>query len=620
MNNLPGASQQEKLNFIKFVCKNIDASLSVFIFVFKKIFRKLKQNLKFGCYPGYALETLKDKGGESVIVRWPLNYKRTVPGNKGGTDNNDIELLYSNLDFNNINDYFSFPFDEEELSVFCRFNWLLTKLSGSPGLSQEWGLEKVRKCLELEKELAGKNKFHLSAYDASERIVNSLIFFLLASGREESELPDWLKGFISDSAEQISNKLEFYPEGRVNNHIINDARGLYFAGAFLGKENYSNAAISIFRNELSKVITEDGFLREGSSHYHFLITRWLLEVIFLADLIDDSSVKSIIRPFAAKCVKVCWFFLVREIKTGRWGIPLIGDVSPDFPPKWLLGLPWSEPAISVYRPLELPRNNFLEGWGSLFGFSNELLDQSLAKEKCFQPYNSGWYRLDFYRFTIFWHVDLNGPSLNTTHGHSDTGSFCFYVDGMPVLADIGRYNYTNSSIGKYGISAASHNAIMIDGLEPFGPANYPDYYISSSANVNYKEEGERFIFKISHNGFNRISGDKINIQREYIIEKNLIQVIDNLDGKKQHNIEQSFHFYPGMEIVKESKRDDIYCLRFKGIRLNFKVDDFKIRDGFIKYGLERYFPAYGRQAASSVIRVSGKQKLPFSQKFTFEVL
>lgn len=619
MNNLPGASQQEKLNLIKFFCKNIAAVPPAFVFVFKKIFRKLKQNLKFGCYPGYALEALNDKSGKSVIVKTPFNYRRTVPENKGGTDNNDIELLYSNLNFNNIKDYFSSPSDEEELFVFCRFNWLLTKLSGSQGLSKEWGLEKIRKCLELEKELAGKNKFHLNAYDASERIANTLIFFMLTSGEGKLELPDWLKRFISESAEQISNKLEFYPEGRVNNHIINDARGLYFAGVFLSKEGYLKAANSIFRNELPKVITKDGFSREGSSHYHFLITRWLLEVIFLADLINDDSAKSIIRPFAAGCLKMCWFFLVQEIKTGRWDIPLIGDVSPDFPPKWLLGLPWSEPAISVYRPLELPANNFLEGWGSLFGFSNELSDQPLKKERCFQPYKSGWYRLDFYCFTIFWHVDLNGPSLNITHGHCDTGSFCFYIYGMPVLADIGRYNYTNSSIGKYGISAASHNAIMIDGLEPFGPANYPDYYISSRTNVNYKEEGEKFIFKISHNGFNRISGDKINIQREYIIEKNLIQVIDNLDGKKPHNIEQFFHFHPGIEIVKENNRDDIYCLRSKDIRLNFKVDDFKIRDGSIKYGPGQYFPAYGRQVVSSVIRVSGKRNLPFSQKFTFEV-
>jgi len=125
------------------------------------------------------------------------------------------------------------------------------------------------------------------------------------------------------------------------NHAFNNARGLLFAGIVSGLPYATELAFEIFKERLPKLVTDDGFLREGSSHYHFLFTRWVLEVQWILSGTKNKELQSIVRPFAVNLVKRCWFFLVQNRKTKHWSIPLVGDISPDFPPEWLLSVPWS---------------------------------------------------------------------------------------------------------------------------------------------------------------------------------------------------------------------------------------------------------------------------------------
>ena len=104
------------------------------------------------------------------------------------------------------------------------------------------------------------------------------------------------------------------------NHAFNNARGLLFAGIICKLPFAKELAFEIFKERLPKLVTADGFLREGV-HYHFLFTRWVLEIEGFCQ-INNKEIKNVIRPYAINFVKRCWFFLLKT-KTEQWSILLL---------------------------------------------------------------------------------------------------------------------------------------------------------------------------------------------------------------------------------------------------------------------------------------------------------
>ncbi len=54
-----------------------------------------------------------------------------------------------------------------------------------------------------------------------------------------------------------------------------------------------------------------GFLREGSSHYQFIFTRWIVEISYFAKLYSDNKLIKFLDPFIISLLKQCYFFIVR---------------------------------------------------------------------------------------------------------------------------------------------------------------------------------------------------------------------------------------------------------------------------------------------------------------------
>ena len=76
----------------------------------------------------------------------------------------------------------------------------------------------------------------------------------------------------------------------LNNHVINNARALLFASILLDIEFYSDLAFAILRSNLPELVSNDGFLREGSSHYQFIFTRWILEMLWLSKISNKYGI------------------------------------------------------------------------------------------------------------------------------------------------------------------------------------------------------------------------------------------------------------------------------------------------------------------------------------------
>ena len=202
------------------------------------------------------------------------------------------------------------------------------------------------------------------------------------------------------------------------------------------------------------------------------MTRWILEIYILAKVVNDVLLCDILKERLSKMIKACWFLLVYNERECDWAFPLIGDVSPDFTSDWLVGLPWSMPAIDLYKPKFLPSPPSKKGWSKLYGdieVRNTLPDgNGISGKRSFQGHDeSGWFRLAYDNITIFWHVEPEGAPLFPSHGHCDTGSFVMFVEGEQLLIDPGRFSYVDNNEGIYGITATAHNQVTIDGYGPF---------------------------------------------------------------------------------------------------------------------------------------------------------
>ena len=368
---------------------------------------------------------------------------------------------------------------------------------------------------------------------------------------------------------QIAENLEYYEGERTGNHAFNNARGLFFAGVLADSPDAIALAYAIFSERLPKITTRDGLLREASSHYHFLFTRWILEVYWLAVQHEKVEVIEFLAPYAGKFVERCWFFLVKDEASGNWSIPLIGDISPDFPPEWLLSVPWSGLATDFYMPEVLPCYQGDDGWAALFEITPCVNNKSLVYRSVSYS-SSSWHRIVQGSLILFVHAEsLNGVA-RADHRHLDLGSFVLYRSGVLIFSDCGRIDYTGSALSEYGRGAYAHNTIFINGLAPDAdaPSWFQKNYKSVCVTTELYESDLLTEFTLRHNGFDRLANKVIQHERKLILAPKLFKIEDRLTGSGRCEIMLRFHLAPDLDLL--SKDSDSWFVAPEAV---FKVDE-----------------------------------------------
>lgn len=486
--------------------------------------------------------------------------------------------------------------DDEVTMSLHRWGWLLSSITESDmeyTITRDEGLSLIRSWLHnnLYDEVLCND-----AYSAAERIVNGCIF-LKSTG--DHSIPGDVSSAFCQMAMHILSNLEYYGSGQTNNHIVNNARGLYFAINYCAFAGANNIVSDIFTDYVPKLVTSEGFLREGSSHYHFLFTRWILEVFDLSLQSTNKDLSNFLRPYLRRLIKKCWFFLVPDLSTEEWSIPLIGDVSPDFPPNWLLAIPWSAVALDIYHPGVLPKFKGELGWSMLYGFTN---GTSAATELLSETYSiSGWHRLANGKSTLYAYT---GTDNKIGHAHADLTGFVLFYDGKHILVDSGRLNYTNQPVSEYGRSAIAHNVILVDGIGARCAVGswVANAYRNLQIETKYSSIGGQEVLSIKHTGFARLfRGSNIGHERQFVLDRNMLRVVDNLNGHGIRNISLYFHIAPGFEDKGQGKftRESSKL----NANVNIEIESKSAKRAYCKFTIydDLFVAAYGiRQDSKSV--------------------
>lgn len=395
---------------------------------------------------------------------------------------------------------------------------------------------------------------------------------------------NWIKSRVSDKDilkslyEQSSyqyRSIEYFYSG---NHLLENARALIFAGIYFDgigeSKKWKEKGLEIFRTELPDQILKDGGFYERSPMYHALMLEVLLDVLnILGREHPDRTL------FTENAEKMSDFLLSMTHPSGK--IALFNDTTEEI-----------APPVST-----------------LLSYVKNLILYTPEKKTVFP--DSGYYIVD--KDPIYCIIDGGppGPDHLLAHAHADIFSYELSVFGEKIIVDTGVYEYKAGKMRNYNRSTRAHNTVCIDMVNQIECWNsfrvarrYKPYnvFLTEIDNKLFEYQGE-------YDGYSKMIGDGIIHKRnmKFYIEQRKIEMLDTVDGKGIHYIENSIHLHPEVKIT-----NDYNTLRIS--RNNIKIslhtnNSYMIEDSW-------YCPQFGLKLPNKAIRIGGEMKLPSEVLYT----
>lgn len=354
------------------------------------------------------------------------------------------------------------------------------------------------------------------AYTAAERAINIIDFsrrFGLPGARDET------CAMLARHADIIRANLEYFGDHYTSNHLSNNGRGLLRIGTALGRSDYAETGATIMVAEAGRIFGRSGVLREGSTHYHQLITRNYIDAWADARAADLDQA-GMLRDIAERALAV----LPGLHLPG--GMPLIGDISPDVPPGYLARL--AEDAGENTWPANLSADRQQEIL-ALIGNTAAVSPDKLAED--------GWHRFGGHRWQALSYVPPDGWPPMPGHGHRDLGSFELHDGDVPIIVDPGRGSYADA----YYEEAGMHNGVLIDGAgaAPNNRAYYTPAFRHRVVGVRPRMSRTRDGSVLQAAGFQHTPGIDA-VERAWRFSETEMSISDRIAGSGRRNVRRQF--------------------------------------------------------------------------------
>ena len=441
--------------------------------------------------------------------------------------------------------------DDEDTMSLHRFDWLIRLLIENnnnklPTRGVDWITEWIEESQKINNDLIN------DSYTISERLMNLTLFFCATKKYlklSEADL-SLINKMVFNDINHLVHNLEYVGK-KTNNHIINNARALYVVGR-LSKVKFAEIiGRNIIENETDRLLPE-GVLNEASSHYQLLLTRSYLEIYWFAFVTNDLMLVSFLKKRISKMLNCC-NDLIFEVNK-KYEIPFIGDISPDYPPSFFCGYPFTLSKKYKYSP-------WSKIWGDFIEFEKILPKQSTYSNNSAITINNQWIKNSFNNFDF---IMLNKREDIISHLHQDDGSFCLFYKKNPVIIDPGLTSYVwKNKISKFQTEIKSHNVITLNdiGLRPsklsliHGSIPFKENYVNNSPGkvqstmIGYRQIGKWNKWK-----------------REILFSDDSLIINDYLDITKAKNIALQFVYHKNISIFGKD------FLQGSNNKINFKLE------------------------------------------------
>ncbi len=444
-------------------------------------------------------------------------------------------------------------------------------------------------------------------YTVVERTLNWIYCLLATSGANIKDKK--IETALTRQLIYISQHLEYNGEIFTGNHLSNSGRGLFIGGLVLQNDFFMDLGLNILQNEADRIIVDDLFLREGSTHYQFLVGRNYLEAFIFAAIYHHEKAARTLHPIAERLMGGCKYFM-HQNKDGSWDIPLIGDISPDCPPRWLMGVPYVADMVfygqSSFLPPEAP------GWHSLFGKMISLTPwEKGALPKSNQTCTcQDWTKLQYSDWLCYAHVNSKNYLYLLGHTHQDTGGILLYHKGEKIIIDTGRRQYNQENFGSRGKQWYGHSLVCVDDMSPCieSRSMYSEEFLRSQLlnppSISVSEDG----IAIKNYGYMRKNGVGI-WERNILFQEKQVIIRDYVDGRSRHKIVMMYHLPYELE-----PNGHKYCFQVKehtySICCSVKSNCVNVLRGSDSY-LAKASDQYGKEYDISTLCFNETAELPW---------
>lgn len=496
--------------------------------------------------------------------------------------------------------------DAESEAGLHRWYWLLYNQETLQSLMPITIIELVKQWLSY----YGNKKTSQSwqSYTVSERISSFTIALLLKEEfseikkiiREENVLND----FLLSSVDHLRNNLEYYPGGITFNHVVNDLKGLVSSSVLLDDNKLLDQSFTLLQTELEIILDKDGFLREGSSHYQLIVTRWLCELSYILMKASKEDYARKLQPFIDLTLEKSFFFIIECKNENSFALPLIGDVSPDFDPDWLI-----EYFTSFYQNGNHYGKVILEHFASILTSSINYHDKGVYS---FESYT----RIEKWNWSaIIKHSDCT-QDVFPDHSHEDEAHFVLYYLGYPVVIDTGRANYDIPYYLNNYCLASSHNGPITNGVSAFVTRNYaylPNFCkgYRNLKNIYCSQNELQVTFETD--AVKRIkTGHLKKIVRSFTFSKMNLTIQDKVWGRGAIDLNYNLVLAKDISIKNNIYKKSLVLESNRKFALEVSANTSW------EEGKVRYSPKYLQESdtAALLINISGENFLEFSMSFS----
>jgi uncharacterized heparinase superfamily protein len=420
------------------------------------------------------------------------------------------------------------------------------------------------------------------AYPLSLRIVNWVKYFLVRRGRAALP-PHWLASLYAQ-AHWLQRNFEYHLLG---NHLLKNAVGLLFAGAFFqGAEcdAWLQRGWRCFASQMREQFLADGGHYERSPMYHALCLNDCLDVLSLAAQPPVATRLTADAAVRERAVSATAF--LRDICAPDGEIPLFNDAA--------FGIAPAPAALMAYAQRLLggaPRA--------------ELAPRPRHCELIHKP-QSGYFG---FRHGADWLlVDCGpvGPDYQPGHAHCDTLSYELAFDGHRLIVDSGVHDYEAGSRRAASRSTTGHNTVMIDGCEQseiWGTFRVARRARPRDALLQPQPPG--CTFEGAHDGYRRLPGSPLHHRQIRYDGAGAVLVTDTISGGGSHEIASRIRLAPGYTpVIKGS---------YAAVSGPDGTPVARIElSGGARPRLEagRYFPQFGLERACHVMVLEASGRLP----------
>lgn len=409
-------------------------------------------------------------------------------------------------------------------------------------------------------------------YPSSLRIVNWIKWSLAGNALNGAALSS-----LAVQVRYLRQRLEYHILG---NHLLANAKALYFAGAFFDgseAEGWLALASRLLKRQVAEQVLGDGAHFELSPMYHLIVLEDLL------DIINISRAQAVSLPDGMEAVASSMLAWSQTMRHPDGEIPFFNDAT--------IGIA-AHPAG-------------LDDYGQRLGIGPA---PTLAPESTLNL--SGYARLETKRATLFADAAAVGPPYLPGHAHADTLSFELSIDGQRVVVNGGTSVYGTDAERHRQRGTAAHSTLTIDGLNSSDVwAGFRVGRRASPANRVLNRLDSGFVLEASHDGYRHLPGAPIHERRWSLREQELL-VTDQVRGTGAHGLISTYHLHPAVEAAEAPGG---FVLRIGGRDIRVAVSP----DCHSELVASSWHPAFGVSIQSRAIRVSRQARLPATVSVSF---